>query len=213
MTKDNIISFSIWGNNPKYIDGLIENIKLQPLIYPDWKIRVYADNSVDINILKELHEKYNIQVRLITDNRGPFYGMYWRFLVNDDETVDKYLIRDSDSRLNWREAAAVKEWLLTGQNYHIMRDHPHHTFPIQGGMWGGTANKFKIWPLIEQWNQWDKYACDQFFLGNIIWPMIQNDSCRHDPIFEKRPFPEHEPIIGGGTFVGQIWENNEPQLA
>ena len=30
-------------------------------------------------------------------------GMFWRFLVADDPTVDRYIIRDSDSRLNARE--------------------------------------------------------------------------------------------------------------
>jgi hypothetical protein len=33
--------------------------------------------------------------------------MFWRFLVADDPTVDRYIVRDSDSRLNAREALYV----------------------------------------------------------------------------------------------------------
>ncbi|HPC77997.1 MAG TPA: hypothetical protein PK811_06665, partial [bacterium] len=44
--------------------------------------------------------------------------------------------RDTDSRLNPREADAVEEWIESGKSFHIMRDHPQHNVPICGGMWG-----------------------------------------------------------------------------
>lgn len=35
-----------------------------------------------------------------------------------------------------REAEAVKEWLSENKTFHVLRDHPHHTAPIMGGLWG-----------------------------------------------------------------------------
>lgn len=212
-TGTNIISFSLWGNNPKYVDGAIANLKLAPVIYPEWKCRIYVDKSVHIDTLKQLHE-LGAEIIQISDERGPFYGMYWRFFVNDDPTVNRYIVRDLDSRLNWREKAAVDEWISEGTPVHVMRDHPHHTFPIQGGMWGGTFNCVNnMYQKICAWNQYDRYACDQFFLGNIIWPLVKDQCTLHDPIFSNKPFPKHKPIEDGGTFVGQIYLKNIPQLA
>ena len=36
-----VISFCLWGKNPKYVHGLIENIKLAKLYYSDWICWVY----------------------------------------------------------------------------------------------------------------------------------------------------------------------------
>ncbi len=43
---------------------------------------------------------------------GGIAGMFWRFLVADDPQVDRFIVRDSDSRLNARDAYAVAEWCL-----------------------------------------------------------------------------------------------------
>jgi len=60
--------------------------------------------------------------------------------VLDDESVDKFIVRDSDSRFTPRDAAAVADWLKQGADYafHCIRDHPSHSwYPISGGLWGG----------------------------------------------------------------------------
>ena len=65
--------------------------------------------------------------------------MFWRFEPAGEEDVDVMISRDTDSRLNLREKFAVEEWLESDKGFHIMRDHPHHGYPVLGGMWG--ANK------------------------------------------------------------------------
>ena len=60
--------------------------------------------------------------------------------------VSRYLIRDVDSRISRREAAAVGAWVLSGLPFHAMRDHPSHALyaqaglMMQAGMWGGTRD-------------------------------------------------------------------------
>jgi hypothetical protein len=70
--------------------------------------------------------------------------MFWRFLVADDDSVDRFIVRDADSRLNAREAAAVLEWVQSGSSCHIMRDHPNHVQIMNGGMWGGTKGMLRV---------------------------------------------------------------------
>ena len=203
----NVISFSLWGSNEKYLIGAEENFKLQPLIYPDWKLRLYCDETVPTDARLKFQEVYGVDIHLMSNDRGPFYGSSWRFRVHDDVSINRFLIRDCDSRLNWRERAAVDEWISTGKTYHFMRDHPHHNKPIQAGMWGGRVNALRIIPMIDLWNQWGSYGCDEALL-TYLYPFMNNDAHVHDPFYEKKPFPAHQPILNGGTYVGQPFINN-----
>jgi len=49
-----VISFSLWGNNPKYTVGAIENAKLALSIYPEWECKFYIGHSVPMNIVSQL---------------------------------------------------------------------------------------------------------------------------------------------------------------
>ena len=55
-----IISFSLWGNNRKYLNGAIENCKLAQTIYPDWISYYYLD-SIAEEILPELLKFDNVK--------------------------------------------------------------------------------------------------------------------------------------------------------
>ena len=210
---NNVIAISLWGDKPKYLQGAIENCKLAKLIYPEWKLRFYIDQSITVDFARQLKDE-GAGVYQVADNKGSFYGMYWRFWTNDDPTVDRYIIRDSDSRLNYREQAAVDEWILSKKKFHIMRDHPHHRYPIMGGLWGCVRGAIpNMAGLIEQWNSYDRYCCDQDFLAYVIYPLVKHDALVHDTHIEKKPFPPHKELLYNGTFVGQIYdENNVPEL-
>ena len=51
-----IISFCLWGDNPKYTIGAIENAKLAKTIYPDWICRFYVSENVNQSIINKLIE-------------------------------------------------------------------------------------------------------------------------------------------------------------
>jgi hypothetical protein len=106
--------------------------------------------------------------------------MFWRFYVACDPTVDIFLSRDCDSRISDREVACINEWLTSDKDFHIMRDHPYHTVPILGGMWGCRNGILKdIDKDIEKWSAFSKKGCDQDFLGQIIYPKIINNAIEH----------------------------------
>jgi hypothetical protein len=208
---ENVISYSLWGTDSRYVDGALDNLKLAAEIYPGWQVRIYVDNSVDKDQLKLIHDN-GADIRLVKNPKGPFHGAFWRFLVNDDATVNNFMIRDIDARLNFREQSAVNEWLESGKSFHLMRDHPNHRYAIQAGMWGGKANTIQIWPLVNQWNNYGYYSCDEHFLQQVFYPKIKDMCLVHDPNIENKPFPEHKPIYNGGTFVGQTFLKGVPQL-
>jgi hypothetical protein len=208
MQKYNVISFSLWGPKQKYRFGAFENIKLAKEIYPDWKVRFYIDQSIELEFAKKLHEA-GAQVYQVKSGTGAFEGMYWRFWVNDDPEVNHYCIRDADSRLNWREKAAVDEWLKSGNLFHTMRDHKNHVFHMQGGMWGGTTGFISnMKNQTFSWNHYEQHGVDQYFLEQKIWPRVKNTCTVHDPYFDKKPFPKHKPLPHPSMFVGQIFDEH-----
>jgi len=212
-----VISFSLWGKSEKYLVGAMENICLAKEIYPDWQCWFYLDSSVPSYMHSKINESGG-RVILISDVKGLYHGMFWRFLSIDDPEVDVFISRDCDSRLNYREKAAVDEWLASNKGVHTMHDHPHHTcVPMLGGMWG--AKRGSILNMTDKIAKWNLYHCkgiDQSFLTQRIWPTVKDNCLRHDDGYTKRwgpskPFPSHPPLKFDGTYVGQIFDfKNRP---
>jgi len=213
-----IISFSLWGGLPMYCTGAIENIKLAREIYPDWKCRFYVDDSVPADAIRKIQAQ-KADIFFITENRGPFYGMFWRFFAIDDPQVDVFISRDCDSRLNYREKAAVDEWLASNKGIHTMHDHPYHrAVPMLGGAWGAKKGAIQNMGLkVDKWGRYDRKGIDQVFLQIAIWPFVKDNCLRHDDGFEPRfgpirPFPKHEPLKFNGKYVGEIFNENNKMV-
>jgi len=213
-----IISFSVWGSNPRYAEAAYANLQLQPEIYPGWKCRFYVDETVPLRVINLL--KDNSEIVLMPPSDGN-YGMFWRFLPLDDLEVERFIVRDSDSRLNIREAAAVREWEESGKCFHLMRDNKwHNVVPICGAMWGATKdfrpgyeNLLKKWLSLNGHRIFSHprgkcFFSDQSFLADYIWPLIINKHIAHESVpstypGDKRKFPVENP---DGMFVGQPME-------
>ena len=97
-----VISFGLYGSKPKYNQGAIRNAELASIYFPGWICRFYATNDVPKATLDRLKE-LGAEIESIPSGMGYASGMFWRFLVADDPTIDRYIIRDVDSRLNARD--------------------------------------------------------------------------------------------------------------
>src|SRR5688572_9393291 len=178
----NCIAFSLYlsgvteaSRGIHYQTGAIRNAERIAEFYPGWKMVVYCDSAIPLSVVDELCNR-KVDVRTV-DN----CSMFHRFLINDDPTVERYLVRDADSRLNKREAGAVKEWIESGKSFHVIRDHPHHPQPMLGGLWGGTTGKFNMASLMHGVNIKDRsYGADMRFLAQRVWLAIKNDCFQHD---------------------------------
>lgn len=174
-----LISFTLYGDDPKYTHGLIENLKIkeQEGLYEGWDVIVYHDDTVPSGIL-DILQYYKVFLRNV-ENFGIFRAS-WRFLAHDEPEVERFICRDADSRISKREELAVKQWEDSNKIIHIMRDHPHHATDntrIFAGMWGMTKCQFNMKNEILKYQQkaYDKYTddwpkqSDQHFLQYYIY--------------------------------------------
>ena len=120
-----IISFSLYGSAPLYCEGAVRNVELARAIYPGWRCRFYIDETVPPRYLDALAER-GAEVLHIDQRVGPSYCRFCRFLPAADPAVERFIVRDADSRLNVPERAPVEAWIQSGESFHIMRDHPGH---------------------------------------------------------------------------------------
>ena len=205
-----IISFSLWGNNPKYTIGAVRNAELALTIYPEWICRFYIGKSVDDNIIEKIKSLENTEVFLM-DEQGSWNSMFWRFFPASEDDVEIMISRDTDSRLSLREKSTVDEWLNSDKGFHIIRDHPWHSTEILGGMWGvkkGVIENIK--KLIENFEKNDVYDVDQSFLRKIIYPLVKNNSLVHDEFFnynvDKKAISLERMDY---EFIGDVFDEND----
>jgi hypothetical protein len=174
--------------------------------YPGWISRFYCSNDVPENIINQLSAFDSNEV-ITVDEPANWTGMFWRFYAAAD--ADIMISRDADARLSSREACSVSNWLATEKSFHIIRDHPYHARPIMGGMWGcrnGILSNIR--DLIKQFNKSDRYEIDQDFLGHVVYPMVANDACVHDPFYEKLMFPPECEVRIPCFHIGQAYDQN-----
>lgn len=206
MSTNKIISFSLWGNNPKYTIGAIRNAELAKDIYPDWMCKFFVGSNTPGDIINHLNEMDNT-ILSIKSEECNWKSMFWRFETTYDKSITASIFRDCDSRLSMREKYAVDEWLKSDKTFHIMRDHPHHGYPILGGMWGFKHNsKYDFKTMMDSFDMQDRYGTDYEFFIKEVYPLIGSDKIVHDPFFEKIDFPKPR---NGTEFVGDVFDEND----
>lgn len=196
---ENIISYSLFGDSPRYGEVAILNMKHAAEIYPEWTCRFYVDDTVPVSILQRLTQK-GAQIIQVNEDQKKISGLYWRFFVMDDPAVKRFLIRDADSFLSYRERAAVDAWLSSEEWFHSMRDSYTHTELILAGMWGGCTGIFKniqghIEAFIETGRFLNQRVMDQHYLRFCVWPTIQKSILQHDSQGydeQAKPFPKQK---------------------
>jgi hypothetical protein len=184
-----IISFSLWGNNPLYTNGAIWNAEHSKDFYPNWVCRFYHDDTVDKEILQKIQDTGAELV--LMEKSIDVLGLYWRFHpMFDDDKIERFIVRDTDSRFTDREVKMVNEWVESKKSFHIIRDCESHQTFILGGTWGaipGCVQNFDVklatWlSIIQPCKQNPRglyHGSDQIFLGRYIWPVIVSDHIAH----------------------------------
>ena len=174
-----IISYSLWGNNPKYIVGAQKNIELAKEFFPDWRVRIYVSSNTNFT-----YESENLEIILRSESQSQ-EGCFWRFESCDSEDI--VIVRDLDDRLSKRHKFVVDEWLSSDKNLHIIRDHPNHVYPIMAGLWGSRNGILKgLNKKIVSWENKDYYTCDQIFLQQTLYNSVFiKNTIIHDPFHKN----------------------------
>lgn len=200
-----IISISVWGSKPQYCIGAIKNAQLAKKLMPDWKCRMFVDDTVPVEYQKQLYDMDNVEVAEI-DAQGVF-GAFWRFYSMFESDDNITISRDSDSRISEREVRCVNEWIESGKKFSIMRDHErHYDWPILAGMWGMRGRLDDSYmDRMDQYSNQHFYTSDQIFLAKEIWPVAQNDSMIHG--YKEIEWMRDSRDID--NFIGQGYNEND----
>lgn len=181
----NVISFSLWGPAPFYSYGAMINLVLARTVYPGWSCRFYVDAAVPRPCVTFLRDN-GADVRDIEDEY-PSVGLFQRFLVMNDESVERFLVRDCDARLSAAEADLVKQWIASGYPFHVVRDHVLHNELMIGCLWAGRTDcGIDIVELMRRYfvhGPTAKYGHDQRMLGLMLWPLIRSRCLVHDKYY------------------------------
>ena len=200
-----VVSYSLWGDNPKYNAGALRNAEQVSELYPGWQARFYVGANTPAETIIGLVERGAHVIDM--KKPGDWTGMFWRFEAASDPEVDVMISRDCDSRITAREVAAVKQWLGSNAMFHIMRDHPHHATEILGGMWGARAPILSdMTDLIQKYAKGDFWQVDQNFLREVVYQRVAQFSMVHDEFFQKISFPTKRL---GDEFVGLAFDEND----
>ena len=96
-TEKRVIAFALYGTgHTRYTVGAIKNAEIMSTYFPGWVCRFYLTGPVDEAVLKKLRD---LKAEVVVS----FANMFSRFVIASDPTVDRYIIRDVDSRLTCRD--------------------------------------------------------------------------------------------------------------
>lgn len=209
-----VIAMSLYGDNPRYTFGGLDNAVLAKRDWPGWTLRFYVGDGVPPEMLA-LYRTLGVELVHMTGNQRGIAGMFWRFFAVEDRTITRVLVRDIDSRLTNRDRAAVAEWIKSGRYFHTMRDNEWHKTVILGGIWG-TVGGFINPAVLEAWRSQDDRAPrayqkgdDQAWLATELWPHVREHNLMHASFHcthyktAWRPFPTRR--TGPTDFVGNVY--------
>ena len=192
-----VVSFCLYGEEPIYNEGVIENIKLCKTIYPNWEVRVYCSPEAFGRMSSRISEEGGTPIEVPPEKCHPVYG---RMLAIEENKGGITIFRDADSRVSQREADSVKEWLVSGKTLHLIADHGQHFSPIMAGMFGLFDHDL---PEIDWPKDYPHYGDDEKFLTlNVLNPL--GDKCFRHGLYGGIPLPElaeGEPHIGEKIYL------------
>lgn len=215
----NVISYSLYGENPIYTIGAIKNAELHKDLYSDWEMRIYHNDTVPKDILDKL-SKLNVNLINMNSNRN-YINSLWRFLPIQDDSIRYFISRDLDSRISERDVNATYEWIESEKDFHIIRDHPiGHGWVMNAGMWGSKGgsiknylNLFNTYISVNP-REYDK-SIDQCFLRDVIYRIATKSLFLHDEYFNYEGIGQkikRDRKLDNFAFIGEsIDENDQPR--
>ncbi len=174
-----VVSFSLWGDGHRYLNGIRINAVLMPRFYPDWEMWVYVGSDIPVALCHSLRQ-LNPQIRLI--DRCGSGGLLWRFAPASLANVDAMISRDADSRPSHLERSLVEEWLASGKTAHSIHAHPAHGMIFMGGLTG--LRSLALPDFEREASAWiakhgTQYNTDQLFLDTMLYPRVHGNYLIH----------------------------------
>jgi protein O-GlcNAc transferase len=205
----NLISFSLYGTDPLYLEGAVRNAEFIEREMKDWQAVYFLATGVSVELETSLKSHKALVFRQQKDWHAN--GMFWRFQAFTLPYAERVLIRDVDSRIGDRDCFVISEWCKSGKEGHIVRDHPLHTSQIMGGLWGA---KRELLESSKIWSETNKFGVekgqDQEFLNLYVYPMIVDRCLIHDSFqFYEKNSQRIGRVRENGEFLGEVVDEFE----
>lgn len=117
-----IISTSLYGNHPKYFDKLDKNIEFIDTFLPEWTLRIYLHDQVDMKVRNMLIGK-GVEIYIVEDDAvepGKSAGAFWRYLplcedvdvfvVDIDDYITKEYVNNIETFFNKSKHSLKVSW-------------------------------------------------------------------------------------------------------
>ena len=89
-----MITYSLYGDVPKYVQGAVRNAELVASVFPGWTARFYTDlATVPPPIVSALRANGAEVVPIDMSKHGK-QSMFWRFWAAADPAVERFISRD-----------------------------------------------------------------------------------------------------------------------
>jgi len=185
--EENVISYSLFGDQAKYCQGAIQNAVLAEHLFPCWSVWVYCDTTVP-EVVRNRLSKAGARVIVRKPPQHRYHALLWRFEVADDHSVARYIVRDCDALLSIKERMAVDEWIASEKHFHIIRDFHTHAELILAGLWGGVHGALpSMRDMLMDYcrSKIPVRHIDQHFLRACVWPTAKQSVLIHDSLFRS----------------------------
>ena len=196
-----VFSFCLYGTEPNYYIGLLENIKLIREFFSEFEIFVYRGICDPSWVLPE-------GVTVIDTHCEGAVNMFHRY--RPLQSADIGFVRDADSRITERDRWCMQDFLQSPHSYHMIRDHIWHKSRLMGGLFGWKKPlDFKI-DIPEDAG----YGYDEAYLSSVLYPRIASDLLIHTNIYAfpgetSRRLPDMKDPT---DFVGNVIWNGNPKF-
>ena len=208
-----IFTFCIYGDKPKYCEGLIRNLTQIAELWPDFETWITVGADVPASYVTRYKEFPRTRI-FQSPHTGPRL-MAHRFFHIDNGAVDVMFVRDADSRFGPRDIWCIRRF-LEQPSYKVftIRDHPNHVFSILGGQWGmrrieGFSIRAAYRVFCAAGGPIDEYYADQKFLHEHIYKAFRtvmiayvSDNVIEGDSYEVIPLPNRDKW----DYCGSVYE-------
>lgn len=197
-----VFSFCIYGTEPNYYTGLLENIAIIKEHYPEFTIVVHKGFCDPTWVIPD-----GVEVN-ITNREGAINALL-RYLSLC--TAEVGFVRDTDSRITARDRWCIDQFLKSDKSYHSIRDHYWHQSKLMAGTFGWKRPLPIMMPTHEV-----GYGYDEQFLTQCVYEQIKPELLVHTSV---RAFAgEHaewieRPYEDNHDFVGNVIWDGKPKFA
>lgn len=178
--NDKIFTVSIYGNNPKYINGLRRLITNSIDSSLDWTLRVYCHDQADPNLIQELINNPKIETYIVDDPivvPGNSAGMFWRFMPLSEDITFMTLDVDEDNRM-LKDPEALTKWLKSNKGFFRFGNtvFPWAKTHLCGKYFGRKKGYSKVDPkIITHYPLRSPFGADEIFEQQVAGPLVQKD--------------------------------------